>query len=188
MGAYRGRDLLNVPGLLSLSRVPLAVLFPFVAGRPGIALLVLGAAGASDVLDGWYARRFGQVTATGAAIDPLTDKIFVTSMVTTLLVQGALPWWAAVALAVREIGEVSLVLWVAAMRRRGRAGGGHPGANVAGKLTTVLQFGTVACAIGARGWCPVLAGMAACAGMVAAISYWRRESGRMGGGRGGVDQ
>jgi CDP-diacylglycerol--glycerol-3-phosphate 3-phosphatidyltransferase/cardiolipin synthase len=70
MGLYRARDLVRVPGLLTLMRVPLAAAFPFVLGRPLVALGVLAAAGLSDVLDGWYARRFGQVTPTGTALDP----------------------------------------------------------------------------------------------------------------------
>jgi phosphatidylglycerophosphate synthase len=37
------------------------------------------------LLDGWYARKFGQVTATGAAIDPSTGKVFVLTVVGTLV-------------------------------------------------------------------------------------------------------
>ena len=90
MGRYDLRDLVRIPGLLSLSRVPLAVVFSFVVGRPVLALGVLVGAGLTDVLDGWYARRFGQVTATGAALDPITDKLFVLTVAITLVVTGQL--------------------------------------------------------------------------------------------------
>jgi phosphatidylglycerophosphate synthase len=86
MGIYHGRDLVRAPGLLSLSRIPLAFVFPFVVGRPWLAFAVLLGAGLTDVLDGWYARRFHQVTATGSVIDPITDKIFVMTVAVTLVV------------------------------------------------------------------------------------------------------
>jgi phosphatidylglycerophosphate synthase len=81
MGAYRARDLLRVPSLLSLARLPLAAAFVLLVDRPPVLVLVLVAAGVTDVLDGWYARRFDQVTATGAVVDPITDKLFVLTVV-----------------------------------------------------------------------------------------------------------
>lgn len=146
MGAYRAGDLLTVPGLLSLARVPLGLLFPFVVD-PWASLLVVATAGLSDMLDGWYARRFGKETATGALLDPLSDKFFVAAMVLTLLLRGALPWWAVPVLAAREIGEVPLVLWLLATRKTRRARGDHPHSSIAGKLTTCLQFATLSSAM-----------------------------------------
>src|SRR5450432_3487613 len=102
MGHYRARDALLVPGLLSLVRVPLAFVFPFAISRPWLALLVLALAGGSDVLDGWFARKFGQATPTGAALDPITDKIFVTSVVFTLFAHRWLSLAGVVLLSVRE--------------------------------------------------------------------------------------
>ncbi|MBS2018843.1 MAG: CDP-alcohol phosphatidyltransferase family protein [Deltaproteobacteria bacterium] len=75
---YSARDLVRVPGLLSLSRLPLAVAFGFtVVSQPPLALTFLALAGLSDVLDGWYARRYGQATRTGAVLDAIVDKVFV---------------------------------------------------------------------------------------------------------------
>src|SRR5450432_80739 len=116
MGLYRARDLVGVPGLLSLSRVPLAAAFPFVLGHPLLALGVLVAAGVSDVLDGWVARRFGLVTPTGAALDPVTDKVFVTTVAVSLVAGGYLSILDVVLLSTREIGEVPLVAWLAVNR------------------------------------------------------------------------
>lgn len=65
MGRYRARDLLLPPSLLSMARVPLAVAFVLWLNHPWVELAVLALAGATDVADGWWARRFGQVTATG---------------------------------------------------------------------------------------------------------------------------
>ena len=79
-GRFGARDLLPVPGLLSLARLPLAAAFPLVVSRPPAACAVPAAAACTDVLDGWWARRFGQVTATGAALDPLTDRTFAAAL------------------------------------------------------------------------------------------------------------
>ena len=88
MGRYRARDLWSVPGLLSLARIPLAALFPFLLDNAPAALGVLIATGLTDTLDGWYGRRFGQTTPTGAVVDALTDKLFVGAVVVTLVVTG----------------------------------------------------------------------------------------------------
>lgn len=175
MGVYRASDLVTVPGLLSLARVPLGLLFLIVADQPALAMLVIASAAISDVLDGWYARRFGMVTATGAAIDPLTDKFFVAAMVVALLLHQSLPWWAAPALAAREIGELPLVLWVLASRRARRVRVEHPQSNVPGKLATCMQFATVASAIVRAPWTEPLIGATAAVGALAAVIYWRRE-------------
>ncbi len=175
MGVYRVRDLLRVPGLLSLSRIPLAVAFPLVAERPAIALAVLVAAGLSDVLDGWYARRFGQVTATGAAIDPTTDKVFVLTVAITLVLLGRLSGVEVLLLSARELGELPLVLWIASSRRARTQRAAHPSANALGKLATVSQFAAATTALfrlHRETRCLVIA--TSFLGVVAAANYWLR--------------
>lgn len=172
---YRLRDLWLPPSLLSLLKVPLAIAFPWALERPWVAIAILGIAGVSDVLDGWLARRYGWVTATGCAIDPITDKLFVLVVAVTLVVKGLLEPWALLLLSTREIGELPLVVWLlkshVARRRRSE----HPKANVAGKLATVLQFATVAWAL--LRWPHLEVGLAvtAIAGAFSAVSYSRRE-------------
>ena len=104
MGRYQARDLMRVPGLLSLSRMPLATAFPFAVIRPVLAFCILIGAGLTDVLDGWYARRFHQVTATGAVLDAVTDKLFVLTVAITLVVTGQLTASSVLLLSTREIG------------------------------------------------------------------------------------
>lgn len=174
MGRYDARDLVRIPGLLSLSRVPLALAFPLVMGRPVLALGVLVGAGLTDVLDGWYARRFGQVTATGAALDPVTDKLFVLTVAITLVVMGQLSVRSVLLLSTREIGEVPLVLWVALSHRARRARVAQPSANIAGKAATVLQFASVAFALFRAPHEDVWVDTTAVAGVAAALTYWRR--------------
>jgi cardiolipin synthase len=174
MGRYRGRDLVRVPGLLSLSRIPLAAAFPFVLHRPGFAFGILITAGLTDVMDGWYARRFGQVTATGSALDPTTDKLFVLTVATTLVVGGHLSVCDVLLLSTRELGELPLVLWLALSHAARRARVEHPAANVVGKTATALQFASVIGALFHASHEDFLVGAAAVAGVAAAFTYWRR--------------
>lgn len=82
--------MLNLPNILTLSRLALlpfmVVLFflPFEwAAWTCLALYILGAA--SDGLDGWIARRWGQITEFGTMIDPISDKIFVVTVMLMLV-------------------------------------------------------------------------------------------------------
>jgi CDP-diacylglycerol--glycerol-3-phosphate 3-phosphatidyltransferase/cardiolipin synthase len=174
MGLYRARDLWKVPGLLSLSRLPLAAAFPLALDRPAAALSVLLAAGVSDVLDGWYARRFAQVTPTGTALDPVTDKIFVLTVAVSLVLRGYLSPIDVVIISTREIAELPLVVWVAASRHVRRHRSDHPTANLLGKLATFFQFAAAAAAIFRSPHVAWLVAAAGLSGVLAAVGYWMR--------------
>ncbi len=76
--------ILTLPNLLSIARIPLAVGF-FLAQTTGLRLALLGMASASDLLDGWIARRMGRTSPYGALIDPIADKTFMLAAFTTFL-------------------------------------------------------------------------------------------------------
>lgn len=174
-GGYRWRDILLPPSVISLLRLPLAVCFPLAADRPGLALVVLAVSGFTDVLDGWIARRFSMSTATGAAIDPVTDKLFVLAVAVTLIASGSISPLQAVFLGVRELGELPLVIWLAMSRSARLARAHEPTANALGKLATTLQFAAVAWALFRWPGFVVWLGATAAAGLAAAVSYWQRE-------------
>jgi phosphatidylglycerophosphate synthase len=174
MGLYRARDLWRVPGILSLSRIPLAIAFPFALPRPVVALFVILTAGLTDVLDGWYARRFGQVTATGTAIDPVTDKLFVLTVAVSLVRAGLLAPLDVMVLSSREIFEAPLVIWIATSQRARRARAEHPSANPPGKAATVFQFVAATAALFRLRYLPWLVGAAGLVGALAAFVYWVR--------------
>jgi CDP-diacylglycerol--glycerol-3-phosphate 3-phosphatidyltransferase len=130
-------DTMNVPNLLSLSRLPLAAVLCgcISAGAWGIALGVFLLAAATDWLDGWWARRFNQGTAVGRALDPLTDKVLVGSVFIFLIrvpEVGIEPWMVAVV--------VGRELLVTGLRGMVEAAGKSFGADWFGKLKTVLQM------------------------------------------------
>ncbi len=177
-GQYSARHILQTPSLISLTRLVFAAVFPWASSAPASALIVLALAAVSDVVDGWVARRYGLVSATGAVVDGITDKVFALTVVVTLLQQGRAPWFTLALLGTREIGELPLVVWLAASRSARHARTVNAKANALGKAATVMQFVTVAAMLwGVSHW-GLLLGATAAIGGVAAVSYWLRELGR----------
>ncbi len=86
--ARRGAGLFSAPNLISLARLPLAAAFVLLP-RVEFRLPVLAAAAASDLLDGWLARRLGP-SRLGAVLDPVTDKVFMICAFSVLAVSGVL--------------------------------------------------------------------------------------------------
>jgi CDP-diacylglycerol---glycerol-3-phosphate 3-phosphatidyltransferase len=171
---YRLRDLLLLPNLLSAARLPLALVFPLTLSRPWLALSVLAAAAATDVLDGWFARRFGQATPIGAVVDGIADKVLAATVMVALVVQEFLSPVTAMLLATRELIELPLALGVL-LSRRARELEIDRGANRAGKFATTLEFIVIALVILGLHVAPVAIGAVALLGAVAGVSYWRRE-------------
>jgi CDP-diacylglycerol--glycerol-3-phosphate 3-phosphatidyltransferase len=167
----RLRDALLPPGLLSLARFPLALAFPVAWPRPALAAGVVALAAVTDVLDGFVARKFHQETETGALLDPLMDKTFVLGVAATLIAARVVTPLEAALLSTRELVELPLVAYVMASRVPG-----DRRANMAGKLTTVLQFiavGAILVHVDARLRTTAIAATAI-AGAVAGLTYWAR--------------
>lgn len=174
MSEYRSQDLILLPNMLSGARIPLAVAFPLASGNAPLALGVLAIAGATDVLDGWAARKLGQATPMGAFVDGVADKVFAASVLGTLVSTGMLSPVGALLLATRELGELPLALRVL-MSKRARVTEVERKANGIGKVATVLEFATVLAVLAkAPGKKLLLAATAVC-GAAAAASYWARE-------------
>ena len=90
---------------------------------------------ALDGLDGWLARRGQQVTRIGVLLDPLADKLLVSSALIVLLVMDRIPAWATFMVVV----IIGRELAVTGLRGIASAGGQVIGAAAAGKLKTVFQ-------------------------------------------------
>ncbi len=173
VGRYRARDLVNAPTLVSWLRVPLAAVFPLTLASPGRSLLVLGAAGLSDVVDGWLARRFALATPAGAVVDGVTDKLFVGAVLVSLVATGRMQVSEVLLLGTRELGELPLVLWLLVSRaaRRRKV---EDRANVLGKAATTLQFATVVAILLGSAARSAGVWITAVLGLAAAASYWAR--------------
>jgi len=92
LAAWRavGQDSLNLPNLITLARILLIPVFVilFIAPTEGSSLsaaIVFVVAALSDLLDGYIARRTGQVTTLGKLLDPIADKLLVLSALILLV-------------------------------------------------------------------------------------------------------
>jgi CDP-diacylglycerol--glycerol-3-phosphate 3-phosphatidyltransferase len=132
----------TVPNMLSAARLVLAiVLFGVIEQERYAAATVLFLVAAStDWVDGWWARRFHQVSRLGRIFDPLVDKVIVCGGFILLAARGGasaiLPWMAVVVV-VRE-------LVVTAIRAEMERTGHDFSAAFSGKLKMVLQCAAIA--------------------------------------------
>lgn len=106
--------LLTLPNVISFARlcaVPAAI-YLVLEEAWGAAFAIFLAAGISDAIDGWLARRQGG-TVLGAALDPLADKTLMVGMYVTLAAMRQLPVWLAILVVFRDIMIVGglLLLW-----------------------------------------------------------------------------
>lgn len=102
--ASRG-NLMNVPNSLTILRILLIPVFVgfLIYGRYGYALTVLLLAGLTDSLDGTIARVANQRTKLGAYLDPLADKLLLTTGFMTLAALHLVPSWIAILVVSRDI-------------------------------------------------------------------------------------
>jgi cardiolipin synthase (CMP-forming) len=84
-------------------------------GRYGWGLVLTALVGSTDWVDGWLARRTGQVSRLGQLLDPLADRLLIASVAVALVVRGVLPWPAALLLLARDV--VLLAGWPLLKRR-----------------------------------------------------------------------
>jgi CDP-diacylglycerol--glycerol-3-phosphate 3-phosphatidyltransferase len=84
----------NALTLLRLALIPLYVVLILAAdgGRSWPAAIVFGAAGITDQVDGFLARRWHVESAFGKVADPLADRLMIDAAVILLLHAGRLPW------------------------------------------------------------------------------------------------
>ncbi len=125
----------NVISIVRIAAVPVLVWLLVADAHPArfaAASLFAGAA-ATDVLDGYLARRHRMTTRTGQWLDPVSDKLLVVVPMLVLAARGDFPVWAAVVIAARELMISGLRVW------RGRRGKSMPATTFA-KAKTVSQI------------------------------------------------
>ncbi|HEX3981860.1 MAG TPA: CDP-alcohol phosphatidyltransferase family protein [Acidimicrobiales bacterium] len=110
--------ILTVPNGITLVRlacIPLFVWLLFGPDRQTAAAVLLGALGATDWIDGFVARRYGQVSTLGKVLDPVADRVLVATAVVSITVYGAVPIWFGVATLAREVVVSGAVLLLASL-------------------------------------------------------------------------
>ncbi|RKQ88380.1 CDP-diacylglycerol--glycerol-3-phosphate 3-phosphatidyltransferase [Brockia lithotrophica] len=126
------------PNRLTLLRLGLIPLLWWALVTPGptarwSSLLLFSLAAATDVLDGYIARRYGPITTFGKIFDPLADKVLVSAVFLAYIAQQALPAWWFLAVLFREFA-------VSGLRIVAAANSVVLAADVGGKLKTLLQL------------------------------------------------
>jgi CDP-diacylglycerol--glycerol-3-phosphate 3-phosphatidyltransferase len=131
----------NVPNALTVGRLMLVPVFLVVAwvgferddeAWQAWAALVFLVAAVTDLIDGEWARRTGQVTSFGKIVDPIADKALTGSALVLLSWFELLPWWVTGVIIAREVAVTVLRFWV--IRHAVIA------ASRGGKLKTALQI------------------------------------------------
>ena len=139
----------NAANLLTASRLvmaPLAVR-AILLGQYRLALGIFVAAAVTDGLDGLVARRLGRLTRLGAWLDPIADKVLLSSAYLALGIAGALPWWLVGIILGRDI---LILAGAAAALLLTRERSFPP--SVWGKLSTFVQLFTAVFVMVARAW------------------------------------
>ena len=98
--------LLTVPNLVTLIRLlclPLYLYLLFVRDNRAAAAWLLGCLGATDWIDGYLARRLGQVSEFGKKFDPTVDRLVFMVAIVGMLVDGAGPAWFLIVVLAREL-------------------------------------------------------------------------------------
>jgi len=123
--------------LLRILLIPVFVTL-LVYRRPAVAFAVFCLASLTDMLDGYIARHGGRPTRLGAFLDPLADKLLLTSAFVTLTYLKAIPFWITAVVVSRD-----LILSVGVLVIHVSGGTVHPAPTWLGKLSTAFQMATV---------------------------------------------
>jgi CDP-diacylglycerol---glycerol-3-phosphate 3-phosphatidyltransferase len=143
----------NLPNALTVFRillVPVLVAVLLSEGPSGdlLAAIVFAVASFTDALDGWIARRRKSESTFGKLMDPLADKLLVTSALVSLVSLDRLAAWVAMVIIARELA-------VTGLRQIAMEQGHVIPASLWGKLKTAAQIAMVMCLIavdGSSGW------------------------------------
>jgi cardiolipin synthase len=128
----------TIPNIISFIRLLGVPLFLYLLLGPHhdvAAVVVLAVGGTTDWVDGYVARRLGQVSRLGELLDPFADRLYILATLIGFTARGVVPWWLTAALLLREV-----VLGVALLVLR-RHGYGPPAVHYVGKTGTFVLLG-----------------------------------------------
>ena len=110
--------------------------------KPGIALIVFIIAGVADGVDGYIARRRGEMTELGAMLDPIADKLLMFTAYMMMGISEQIPIWLAVSVVSRD-----LLLSIGCLMLFMTVGFQTPSPSMLGKTTTTAQMITAGAAL-----------------------------------------
>lgn len=129
---------MNLPNLLTVFRIILAIIFIYLFPQSGLMPIILGivvftVASLTDCLDGYLARKHNLITPFGKIMDPIADKLLILSAFFMFMQAHIITAWVFIVIAAREV--IVTVLRLRVMHK-----GAALAAEKAGKLKTVLQI------------------------------------------------
>ncbi|CAM8624924.1 PgsA Phosphatidylglycerophosphate synthase [Acidimicrobiia bacterium] len=165
--------ILTIPNLITVVRLALLPVFVWLLlsqNNRAAAAILLGTIGATDWVDGWFARRFDQVSNFGKVLDPVADRMLFFVSIVAIIIDGGAPLWFCIAVFVREIlvSIATLVLAALGARRIDVTWSGK-----AGTFGLMFAFPLFLLAASGSSWEWVwLASAWICAIPGLALSYW----------------
>ena len=123
------------PNIISLLRAPLAVLFIY--ENTYVRLLIIFLAMLTDGIDGYIARKYHVTSVTGAILDPIMDKFFVSTVLIVLFMEHQITVYQALAMLSRDF---SLAAFACYLAMRNKWGSFQFQSIRWGKITTAMQF------------------------------------------------
>jgi cardiolipin synthase (CMP-forming) len=109
--------IVTVPNILSFARIVTIPLFCWLAANERTrvwGILLFAVVVSTDWVDGYVARRTGQVTELGRILDPVADRLAIAAGLLTFAIAGIFPFWAALLILVRDVVVVlggAVLLW-----------------------------------------------------------------------------
>ena len=126
----------TIPNAISLMRLIIAGTLPVMPADWRLPALAGGAA--SDLVDGYIAKKMHQRTMAGQILDPIADKALVLSALLTLLLSGEIEWWELLLVLTRDV--VVLVAAMTALMLRDWRAFSRMKPSILGKIATVFIY------------------------------------------------
>jgi cardiolipin synthase (CMP-forming) len=107
----------TVPNILSAARIASIPIFCWLSANEDTRLwgiLLFAVVVSTDWVDGYVARRTGQVTELGRILDPVADRLAIAAGLLTFAISGIFPFWAALLILVRDVAVLlggAALLW-----------------------------------------------------------------------------
>jgi cardiolipin synthase len=164
--------ILTVPNVITLARllcIPVFLWLLFGLHEQTAAAILLAVLGATDWVDGYVARRFGQVSTFGKVLDPTADRVLVATAVISIMAYGAVPLWFGIATIVREVLVSVMVVLLASL---GAARIDVLWVGKAGTFGLMFAYPTFLLAYGGAGWQAPITVIAYVTGITGLVLAW----------------
>ncbi len=156
-----------LPNLITLGRLILVPVIIYLIGAAefAAAFWVFVAAGISDGIDGFIAKRFNYTTTLGAYLDPVADKALLVSIFVSLGMQGVIPDWLVILVVSRDILIIGAVLisWLIGFPLKMRP-------LMVSKINTTVQIAYAAAVLSITGFAVDLNGLIVLAGYLTGLT------------------